>query len=165
MSLKLGFEGALGNLLGNGVCPYLKGPPHTSPPISHGVCHFPSMSHSFHPGNMERDSTSHTLVTHFTDETTEPQRGGVSVPGSHVTQPRLEPWPEPVPLTSLLPFVALHPFLGPSGLGMLNSPNMVFPAGPGSPGLDAGWLGAWVWIQFLAPSRGLILSEPQFPPL
>lgn len=138
MNLKLGFEGVLGNLSGKGVCPYLQGPFHTLPSISHRVCHFPSLSHSFHTGTTERDGTSHALVTHFTDETTKLQRWGMSVPGSQVTQPRLERRTEPLPLTTRFPFVALHPFLGPSGLLMLSSPNMVFPEGPENPGLDAG---------------------------
>lgn len=106
------------------------------------------------------------LVTHFTDETTEPQRGGSVC--LRVTHDTAKTGTEA--RTSALDFSALlcgSPYLpgGYLGLGMLSSPDMVFPGALGSPGLDAGWLGEWVGIQFPASSRGLVQSAPQFPSL
>ena len=60
---------------------------------------------------------------------------------------------------------APRPSGGPSGLEVFSLTSTAFPGGPGAPGLDAGLLGAWAWIQFPAPLRDLTLSEPQFPPL
>lgn len=119
---------------------------------------------------MEKDSTYHTLVTspYFTDEQTEPQRGGVTIPGSlrvsvtakMGTQARTCARDLSVPPCAHPPSSG-----GLAGLEIFSSPNTVFPGGPGNPGMDAGLLGAWAGIPYPVPLRDIILSEPQFSPL
>lgn len=100
---------------------------------------------------------------HFRDEPTELQRG-MTVSGhtrvSDTTNIRTQARTCALDLSAspCAPTVCW-----PEDVTMIGWHNMVFPEGPGNPGLDAGRGGeAWVWIQFPVLPRDLILLNLSF---